>query len=74
MYSVELQTSNRGVFSKLSGDTFDERLYPLITVTGFGSGSGAQLRVKLRGIAPTGAAIGEKFYDPWRGGAARVKT
>jgi len=71
---VFLLSADRGVFSKLSGDTFDERLYPLTTLAGFGTGSGAQLRVRLRGIAPTEVAIGEKFYDPWSGGSARVKT
>ena len=74
LLDVKLYSSARGVFSKASGETFNERLYPLTTVSGFGSGSGASLRVKLRGIAPAEAAIGEKWYDPWNGGASKIKT
>ena len=74
VYNVELLDLDRGKFSKLSSETFDERSYSLTNVSGYGSGSGAKIFVKLRGIAPAEADIGEQFYDPWRGGTARIKT
>jgi len=70
LYSLKLYSAARGVFSKISGDTYDERIYDLTNVVG--SGQNAKIQVKLRGIEPANVAVGELWYDPWQD-AVRIK-
>ena len=70
LYGLKLYSAARGVFGKASGETYAERIYDLSNVVG--SGSGAKIQVKLRGIQPANVAVGELWYDPWQD-AVRIR-
>ena len=71
LFMLKLAESGRGVFSAMSGETYAERIYPLTTIVG--NGTGGKVQVKFRGIRPDNVAIGELWYDPW-GEKVRIRA